>query len=188
MVTITIASLWLPILLASVAVFLVSTLVHTVFPWHKSDYPGVPDEAKVRAALGPMAIPPGDYMVPRCTDMKEMGSPEFLAKMNEGPVVLMTVRRNGPITMTGTFVQWFIFLLVVNTIRAYVASRALTTGAPYLEVFRFVGVTGFVAYAAGVWPITIWYGRGVGLAVKATFDALLYATVAAGVFGWRWPH
>lgn len=185
---VTLSALLLPIVLASVAVFLVSTLVHTVFPWHKGDYPAVPDEARARAALGPLAIPPGDYMVPRCNDMKEMGSPEFIAKMTEGPVVIMTVRPNGPGTMGGTFIKWFIFLLAVNTVCAYVASRAVAPGAAYLEVFRFVGVTGFVAYGAGVWPMTIWYGRGAGMALKETFDALLYATVAAGVFGWRWPH
>jgi hypothetical protein len=30
---------WLPILLSSVIVFLVSSLIHMVLPWHKSDCP-----------------------------------------------------------------------------------------------------------------------------------------------------
>ena len=48
---VTIASLWLPIVLSAVAVFLLSSMVHTVFPWHKGDYPAVPDQDRVMAAL-----------------------------------------------------------------------------------------------------------------------------------------
>jgi len=185
---VTIASLWLPIVLSAVAVFIVSTLVHTVFPWHKGDYPGVPDQDRVQAALRPFAIAPGDYMLPRCRDMKEMATPEFTEKMRQGPVMMMTVLPNGPSAMGPMFIQWFAFLLVVGAVAAYVASRALEPGASYLEVFRFAGTTAFVAYAGGAWPITIWYHRGVGLALKATFDALLYGAVTAGVFGWLWPN
>ena len=59
------ASLWLPVLLSSVIVFLASFVLHMALPWHKNDYLRVPDEENVRAALRPFAIPPGDYMVPR---------------------------------------------------------------------------------------------------------------------------
>jgi hypothetical protein len=58
------AALWLPILLSSVIVFVVSSVIHTVLPWHKNDYPRIPNEEKVMDALRPLAIPPGDYMVP----------------------------------------------------------------------------------------------------------------------------
>jgi hypothetical protein len=37
-------------------------------------------------------------MLPRCNTMAEMRSPEFMQKMAEGPVWLITVRPNG---MTG---------------------------------------------------------------------------------------
>lgn len=36
------ASLWLPILLSSVVVFLVSSVIHMAPLWHKDDYPRVP--------------------------------------------------------------------------------------------------------------------------------------------------
>ena len=53
-------SLWLPILLSSVIVFVVSSIIHMALPWHNSDYPKVPNEDKVMDALRPFAIPPGD--------------------------------------------------------------------------------------------------------------------------------
>src|SRR3989442_353018 len=43
--------LWLPILLSSVLVFVLSSVIHTVLPWHKSDYPKLPNEDRVRDAL-----------------------------------------------------------------------------------------------------------------------------------------
>ena len=36
-------SLWLPILLAAVVVFIVSSIIHTVLKYHQSDFSGVPN-------------------------------------------------------------------------------------------------------------------------------------------------
>jgi hypothetical protein len=74
-------ALWLPILLSAVVVFVVSSIIHMALPWHKNDYPKIPNEDAVRAALRPLNIPPGSYMVRRPSSQKEMGSPEFLEKM-----------------------------------------------------------------------------------------------------------
>src|SRR5256886_6711175 len=68
------AALWLPILVSSVLVFVVSSAIHMASPWHKSDYPKVPNEDRLRDALRPLAIPPGDYMVPRPSSREEMRS------------------------------------------------------------------------------------------------------------------
>src|SRR6266849_1125210 len=94
------AALWLPILVSSVLVFVVSSAVHMASPWHKSDYPKVPNEDRLRDALRPLAIPPGDYMVPRPSSMQEMRSPEFLEKVKKGPVMMLTGIPNGPPSMT----------------------------------------------------------------------------------------
>src|SRR6266581_3856444 len=58
-------ALWLPILVSSVAVFVVSSVIHMMSPWHKSDYPKLANEDQVMDALRRFAIPPGDYFVPR---------------------------------------------------------------------------------------------------------------------------
>src|SRR5205807_1043149 len=52
-------ALWLPIVVSSVLVFVVSSAIHMASPWHKSDYPKVPNEDRVRDALRPLALPPG---------------------------------------------------------------------------------------------------------------------------------
>src|SRR3989442_12255024 len=90
------AALWLPILVSSMLVFVVSSAIHMASPWHKSDYPKVPNEDRVRDALRPLAIPPGDYMVPRPSSREEMRSPELPAKIKKGPTLIVTLIPNGP--------------------------------------------------------------------------------------------
>ena len=86
-----IAALWMPILVSAVIVFIASSIIHMGPFWHRSEYPQIPNEDKVMDALRPFAIPPGDYMLPRVRDMKDMKSAGFMEKVKRGPVVIMTV-------------------------------------------------------------------------------------------------
>lgn len=181
-------ALWLPILLSSVIVFVVSSLIHMASPWHKNDYPKAPNEDKVMDALRPLAIPPGDYMIPRPSSTQEMRSPEFAEKMKKGPVMVLTVIPNGPTPMGKNLVLWFLYSAVVGLFAAYVAGRALPVGAEYLRVFRFAGVTAFVGYSVALWQMSIWYRRAWSTTIKATVDGLIYALLTAGTFGWLWPR
>ncbi|MBM3907227.1 MAG: hypothetical protein FJ363_04005 [Gemmatimonadetes bacterium] len=181
-------ALWLPILLSGVFVFIASSLIHMVLPWHKGDYPSLPNEDAFRAAVGALKLPPGEYMVPRAGSMAEMGSPEFKAKMEQGPVVMVTVRPNGMPGMGRQLGLWFVFSLVVSVFAAYVTGRALGQSSPYLSVFRFAGVTAFIGYSLALWSEAIWYFRGTRRTVLATFDGLIYALITAGTFGWLWPQ
>ena len=181
-------SLWLPILLSAVLVFVVSSVIHMVSPWHKTDYGRLPNEDQVRNALRPFAIPPGDYLVPRPAGREQMKSPEFAQKMKEGPNLMLTVWSNGPPSMTGPLVGWFIYLIVVGIFAGYIAGRALPPGSAYLQVFRFVGATAFIAYSMALWQMSIWYRRSWSTTIKSTIDGLIYALLTAGVFGWLWPR
>ena len=180
--------LWLPILLSAVIVFVVSSIIHMASPWHKSDYPKVPNEDKVMDALRPLAIPPGDYMIPRPSSRQEMRSPEFAEKLRQGPVMVLTVMPNGPTPMAQNLVLWFLYSAIVGLFAAYVAGRALPVGAQYLRVFRFAGVTAFVGYTVALWQMSIWYRRAWSTTIKATVDGLIYALLTAGTFGWLWAR
>ncbi len=180
------SALWLPIVVSAVFVFVVSSIVHMALPWHKNDYPRVPKEDELMDALRPLAIPPGDYMVPRAYG-KEMQSPEFVERMKRGPVLVLTVLPNTPPNMGANLTMWFGYSIVVGLLAAYVTGRALPPGTEYLQVFRFAGVTAFLCYAVALWQMSIWYQRAWSLTLKATADGLLYALVTAGVFGWLWP-
>ena len=65
------ALLWLPVLVAAIAVFVASSLVHMVFRWHQSDYRRLGNEEAVRTALRQSGDAPGQYHTPWCEGMKE---------------------------------------------------------------------------------------------------------------------
>jgi hypothetical protein len=183
-----IASLWLPIVLSAVIVFIASTLIHMGPFWHRGDFPRMPREAEVLNALRPFAIPPGDYFIPGATGMEERRSREFKDKLAQGPVAVLTVMPNGMLSMRRNLLQWFVFLIVVSLFCAYIASRTLPAGAPYLRVHQVVGATAFIGYALALCQLSIWYRRSWSLTLKAALDGLIYGALTGGTFGWLWPH
>ena len=183
-----ILSLWLPILLSAVAVFILSSIIHMVLGYHANDYKSLPSEKQVMDDLRKQNIQPGDYHFPHPKSMKEMNSPEFIEKMKQGPVGVMTIiKRNSP-GMTKELIMWFIYSIIVGIFAAYVAGRALPAGAHYLAVFRFAGVTTFVGYGLALLQNNIWYGRSWSVTFKSMFDGFIYALFTAGIFGWLWPQ
>lgn len=181
-------SLLLPILLAAVIVYVASSLIHMVTPLHKNDVRQLPKEDAVIAALRPMALPPGDYVVPHVGSPANMKNPEFLDKMNKGPVIFMTVVPNGPPSMARSLVQWFLYCILVSLLAGYVAGRAVGPGTEYLEVFRFAGTTAFIGYAIALLQNSIWWRKNWGATLRGIFDGLIYGLLTAGVFGWLWPR
>ena len=143
---VSILSLWLPILVSAVFVFVVSTIIHMLLGYHKSDFGKVSNEDEVMEAFRRGGIKPGDYFIPHCESLKATGSPEYIEKTMAGPVAIMSVMPSGPPNMTKNLVQWFLYSIVVSIMAAYVAGRALGPESAYLEVFRFAGITAFVGY------------------------------------------
>jgi len=184
---VSILSLWLPILLSAVFVFIVSSILHMVFSYHNSDFGGVPAEEQVRSALREANISPGDYVIPYAPNSKERNTDAFKAKADEGPVAFMTVLPNGMGDMTSSLIQWFVYCVVVGVFSAYIASRALDPGDPYLEVFRFAGCTAFVGYSLALLQNSIWYKKSWSATLKSVADGLIYGLFTGGTFGWLWP-
>jgi hypothetical protein len=181
-------SLWLPILLSSVIVFVASFLFHMVLPHHRNDMRKVPKEDEVLAALRSFNIPPGDYGLPHPGSMAGMKSPAFIEKMKAGPIVMMTIASGASPSMAPSLTMWFVYLIVVGIFAAYIAGRALGPGAPYLQVFRFAGCTAFTAYSLALAQQSIWYKRSWSTTCKSIFDGLVYGLLTGGTFGWLWPR
>jgi hypothetical protein len=182
------ATLWLPILLSAVIVFVASSVIHMGPFWHRSDYPPMPREAEALAALRPLAIPPGDYTVPRAPDMKAYRTPEFTEKLRQGPVALVTVMPNGPISMGRSLGLWFVYLVVVGVLVAAVTGYALPSGSSYPRVFKLAAAVAFIAYSVALTQMSIWYRRSWRLTLRSALDGLIYGLLTGGTFGWLWPH
>lgn len=180
-------SLWLPILVSAVLVFVASSVIHMALGYHNTDYGKLPREDDVIAALRPMNVPPGDYFLPHAGGPSGMKDPVFQEKWAKGPVATLTVLPPGANFMGAQLAQWFLYAATIALFSGYVASRTLGPGSHYLIVFRVVGATAFMGYALGLWQMSIWYKRSLATTLKSTFDGLLYACLTAGAFGWLWP-
>ena len=182
-----ITELLLPVVLSAVAVFVASSLIHMVIGYHKNDFRPMPNEDRVADALRPFNLPPGDYCLPRAQSMKDLKNPAFVEKITKGPVALITVLPNGNPGMGAQLGQWFLFIVLVTVFAAYIAGRALGSGAEYLQVMRFAGTTAFACYSMAYIPASIWYKKNWGTTLRNMLDGLIYGLLTGGVFGWLWP-
>ena len=184
---VSIISLWFPIIISAVAVFILSSIIHMVLPYHKSDFRKLPREDEVRDALRHAHIPKGEYMFPYAAESKERNSQEFRDKLNKGPVGIITIFPSGSFNMGSNLVMWFLYCIVVSVFAAYVAGHALIPGAIFRSVFRFTGITAFSGYCLALIQDSIWFRKSWTTTIKSLFDGFIYALFTALIFGWLWP-
>ena len=177
--------LWLPILLSSVFVFLVSSVIHMALPIHKSDFRRLPEEDKIRDVV--RGTPPGQYMFPNAESMKEMQTPEMIAKLNEGPVGVMMIRPKGQWSMGPALIKWFAFTLIVGIFCAYLTGIGNAPGSAAATIFQFTGAIAFLGYVFSHVHEWTWKGLDTSIMVKFMIDGVLYALITAGTFVWLWP-
>lgn len=180
-------ALWLPILLSAVTVFILSSLIHMLINWHASDYRGLANEDEVRTAVRASKPSPGQYVMPYCGNMKEMGSDSMKQKYREGPVGFITITPSGDCAIGKFLLQWFILNLVVAGIAACLATHFVALDVAYArQAAKLVGAVTFIAYGIGTISDSIWMGRPWSTTAKFLGDAALYAIGSAAIFWWLW--
>lgn len=183
---VTFTALLLPILVAAVCVFVLSSIVWMVLPYHKKDYRELPDQEAVRAALGG-GVPPGQYCVPYGSGPEDWKTEEYQRRVKEGPVAMLTVMPNAMPNMGKNLGLWFVYCLVVGLATAYVAMHALDPRATFGSVLRITGTIAVMAYAFAVVPGAIWHGRPFSAVLKEAFDGVLYGLTTGLVLAAMWP-
>jgi len=180
-------SLWLPVVVSTAAVFLVSSFLHMVLKHHKADYKKLPGEEGVAEAMRKSPAPPGLYVMPYCVDPAEMKDPAVRKRYDDGPVALVTMLRNGPPAMGKHLVQWLALCFLTSFVAAYVARHTLTPGADGLTVMRITGTVALVGYAFGYFQDSIWKGIPWANSLRGIADAAVYALATGLVFRILWP-
>ncbi|MFN0099864.1 MAG: hypothetical protein ACKVS7_14415 [Gemmatimonadaceae bacterium] len=177
--------LWLPIVVSGVAVFMMSALNWTALPTHKTEFSGFSNDEAVGAALRSGAGAPGRYVTPNI--MGGAGNtPEGKAKLERGPLAYVTIAPPGAPNMGKMMGLSLLSAILISAFVAYIASNAVAADASYLHVFRITGTVTFMAYALGTISESIWFARPWKSQLLNAFDALLYAGITGGVFGWLW--
>lgn len=181
------ATLWLPILLSAVIVFIASSIIHMVLPYHRSDYQKLPDEDTLLGAMRGAGLKRGLYVFPFCTH-KEMKTPAAIEKYKQGPVGMLTVLPSGPPDMSKFLGLWFGYCLIIGFFVAYLTAHTVSPGARYLAVFRISGTAAFLGYGLSHLSNGIWKGQTWSATIKEVADGLVYGLLTAGTFGWLWPR
>ncbi len=181
------AALWLPILLSAVIVFVASSIMHMVLPYHRSDYSQLPDEDKILTTLRSAALKRGLYVFPFCTH-KDMKSPALIEKQKQGPVGFLTIVPSGPPAMPKFLIQWFVYCLLIGFFVALLMSLAVPLGANHRVVFHVALIAAFLAYGLAHLSNGIWKGQMWVTTIKEVIDGLVYGLLTAGTFGWLWPR
>lgn len=177
------ASLWLPILLSSGAIFFASFLSWMILQFHAKDWIKADAEEDVMNFVREKSIPAGNYMFPCHTSPEEMKSAEFQKKYQEGPTGTLSVFP--PWEPMGKKLGFtFLFYLAATFCIAYLSTLALGSGSDFMAVFRFVSTAAFLTHFAAVIPGCIWYRHRI---TGHFIDALVYAVLTGAIFGGLWP-
>ena len=180
-------SLWLPILLSAVVVFVISSLIHMFIKWHASDCRVFSNEDAVRDAIRAGQAGPGHYMMPYCSDMKQMGSEAMKKKYQEGPVAHVLIAPSGLPNMAKYMGAWVLYSVLIAAVAAFLATRLFGPDPSHARAAaKFVGAVSFIAYGFGSIQESIWMSRPWVTTVKYLLDAALYAVGSGLVFCWLW--
>jgi hypothetical protein len=185
---VSLASLWLPIIVSAVIVFLASWILHMFLPHHRSDFAKLPQEDAVLDVLRSQNLATGQYLAPYANSPATMKQPEYMEKRKRGPAIFLTLIAGSDTGMGKSLMQWFVYLLVISLFAACLAGWAMATGAPFMAVFKFVLVAAFMVYALGHPHQSIWYRQNWRTTINYLIDGLIYSLLTAGVFGWLWPQ
>lgn len=180
-------SLWLPVVVSAVAVWLASAVVWMALPHHRKDFAGLSNEDEVRAALRKGKVRPGQYVAPYAPDRKAMNQPETQKRWTEGPNAVVTVFPNGLPNMGRQLGVYLAFCFVVSFVVAYIARHTLSYGTPAVMVFRMTGAIAIASYAMARVPDAIFLGIPWGTTWRNVLDGVAYGLITGAVFAWLWP-
>src|SRR6266850_1962634 len=173
------ASLWLPIVVSAIGVFVASFITHTVLPYHRNDVLKLSSDKEnvVLDALRRIDVAPGDYAAPHAGGAAGMKDPAFIAKATKGPVAFVTIAPGAAPSMGPYLALWFVYCVVVSACSAYIVWRVVGPAASFNMVFRFAGAVAFMAYAMALPQHSIWYRRNWGTTLKSMFDGVIYGLI-----------
>jgi hypothetical protein len=85
-------ALWLPILVATVLVLVVSLLLFVVLPHHRTDFEGIDEEERSSVELRNHNLKKGQYAFPFARSAVDSRDPEFQKRIRHGPVGVLVIQ------------------------------------------------------------------------------------------------
>jgi hypothetical protein len=176
--------LWLPILLTGIATHVASFIAWMVLPHHKPEWKKLPVEDDLLDFLDEHHVPAEQFLFPFCDDPKQMGSPEFVEKMNtrcRGYLVLWPQPPSMGKSIGLTLGYFFVAAFLIG----YIASIAFMPGeVNKMQVFALTFTAGILCHALSPFPAAFWFPQKVAMQVA---DGVVFALITAALFTWLWP-
>lgn len=177
--------LWLPVLVATVAVFLLSMIAWTVAPHHKPEARPLGDERSLFGLIKGQQIAPSSYYFPYC-DASEMKTDEGRRRYTEGPWGRLMLYSKPP-SMGASLLGSFVLYLVVSVALAFLGSETIAPGETFARVMTVMGTGAVLAYTAAVMPQIIWFDRRWKVFAAHLFDGVAYGLATGASFALLWP-
>jgi hypothetical protein len=179
----TVLDLWLPILVAGLAVHVASFVAWTILPHHKAEWGRIPDPERFDEALKKLDLPPGNYTFPYAQSMDEMKQQAYLQRFVAGPTGTLSLWEGDP-KMGRNIACTLGFFLAASFCLGYLATLAVVPGADFLTVFRFVTTAGILTFCAAGIPNAIWFRWKIAWSLV---DGLVFAMITGLIFALLWP-
>jgi hypothetical protein len=183
---VSLADLWLPILVAALIVQVASTIMHMALPfWHTADYGKTGNDRAFLDAMRPLKS--GLYQIPAMPHGRP--TEEETREWMSGPTGILYLRNPASFSFAKTLTVYFLYCLVSAVFVAYIVGQTLGRGTDYLRVMQIAGAAGTIFWAFGNnVSDAIWYGKPWRVTIKYAIDGLVYGLLMGGVFGWLWPE
>lgn len=179
-------SLWLPILVSSIAVFFASFLAWMVIGHHKPDWQEMPNEKLACEHLRNSGLKPGRYMFPMCQTPEQMKDPVKMELQKTGPWGTINLWPAAP-NMGRNLILTFSFYALTSVFVAYLGTLSLEPGAGFSPVFQVTGTAAILAYCFGFIPNAIWFGTPLRAVLMDLADGLAFGLITGCIFGLMWP-
>jgi hypothetical protein len=188
---VTLADLWLPILVSAVAVWFAGALAWMMLPHHKGDFKQLPNEDAAMSAVRNLGIPPGMYFFPHMRDCnKSKTDPVAKEKFERGPHGLLQIWRPdafGGARMARNMLLICVVYIVVGVFVAYLATLSLDRGSEFVKVFQLTGAAAVMAYCFASLPQDICLGKPARNVLANLADGVAFGLITGAVFAWLWP-
>jgi len=180
------AVLWLPILVATVVLWILSFVAWVVSSHHFGDFKRLDAEDDIMDLLKQEQVPAGNYMFPYSGSKQEQGSKEYAERYAQGPRGTLNIydMPNMGLNMALTILY---FLVTVMTI-AYITEVACPIGDAsndFMRVFRFAGTVGVLTYASSPILHRIWFKAKMWTDI---LDGAVYGTALGLIFALLWSY
>jgi hypothetical protein len=180
-------SLWLQVLIVSVATFVLSALFWVVAPWHKTEFKRLPDEDAIRKLLNAQGVGEGQWRIPYCATKDEATSPAHLAKIASGPVGIFQIEKPGGSTMGPRLIKSFVLYFFIALFTATMLRHSVVSGAAWRPVFHLAFGISFASHAIGHVQDAIWFSKSWRRVLFQALDSFVYALATAAIFAAMWP-